>query len=435
MNQPWRRSGARLLFSVGAGAIGLLLLDATVPRMSSLVSGFPYDFIVELVTARGYLDHVNPFTDAGARALQLPQRFGDSGTGHPPSTSFWALPLARLTPSAANAVVGWITVLLLLVEMIGTFTSLGWPAVLPASWLAFTYVLSCSFMQVHLAAGQLSGAIGFLYFVSWRAGRRGDELLSGTALGLACTMKLFPGAVALLLVARRRWTALISAAVAYLAIAAVMTSRFGLSSWPFFLRKQSAIASIWMASIQNQSIHGVVLRMFRPACEARHGLVPAATFVATGISVGLLALAVRWTSRRRGAGRGGAEEADVSFALFVVLSIITSPWSWEHYTVIYVLPAAILLDRLARSLAAGDHRVRTKVMLLLVIAVIATWQIDLGIKLRLGRSVVGGHREDHVALHVFEVLSWAPGYLLALLLFWLARVDYLRRLAHASNPT
>lgn len=416
----WSSYGG-LLFSLGASVVGIFLLIDAIPRIHPLFSGFPYDFAVDQATARGFLDHVNPFTESGARSLNLPQRFGNSGSGHPPTTSFWALPLARMTPEGANVVVDWMTVLLVLLEFLGIFGTLAWPAVLSLAWLAFAYVLSCTFMHYHLGVGQFSAAIGFFYFVSWRAGRRGQEALSGIALGLACTMKLFPGVMAILFLVQRRWRALIAMAATYLAIAVVMTSRYGIRSWLFFLSKQSAIANSWMSSPQNQSIHGVVLRMFYPVCGPGGGVLPIATAISTGISIGLLALAAWWVPRGRDAPR---DATDVSFALLVVLSVITSQWSWEHYVIIYILPAAILTDKLVRAWWAGDRRLTNTIMLLLAAGVVAAWHVDMNTKTTLRAAVLAGHRQDHLRLHVYDLLNWTPGFLLGLLLFLVARRNH-----------
>jgi hypothetical protein len=423
MTQKWLRSALAthrgLLFSVCASAVGFLLLADRIPHVHPHLSGFPWDLAVDHLTAQGFLDHVNPFTASGAEKLNLAQRFGNSGSGHPPTTSFWALPLARLSVEQANSVVGWVTLLLLLLEFVGIFEALGWPAVLSASWLAFAYLMSCNFMQYHIAVGQFSGVIGFLYFVSWRAGRRGEELLSGGALGLACTMKLFPGVILVLFAVQRRWQALGAAVGAFLAIAVIMTSRYGLAAWPFFLSKQSAIANSWMASLQNQSIHGVVLRyLYHPVCKGGGGLAPVATALSAGISFGLIALAA-WLAQ--GSARASRDAYDVSFALFVVLSVITSQWAWEHYTIIYVLPAAIAIDKLARAFGTGARRWQAAVMLLLAFGVVASWHVDMNIKTNLQRAVLGGDRSVHLRLHLYDILNWAPPFVLAGLLYSMAR--------------
>jgi hypothetical protein len=304
-----------------------------------------WDFGVDHITARGFLNHVNPFTESGALQLGLSSSYGPAGSGHPPTTSFWALPFAAYPLEQANVILAAVTLLCLFTELVGTMGALGWPQVFSLAWIAFAFLVSCSFMRYHLVVGQFSAAIGFLYYVAWRAGRRGDQWLCGVAIGLACTMKLFPGVFGLFFLATRRWRAIAGLALAYLTVAAIMTSRYGLASWPFFLAKQPGIVRFWLGSIQNQSIHGVVLRFFSPVCGPRGAPTPLSTGISTALAFALLGGAA-WLTMRRSRTRAAF---DVSFALFVTLSVVTSQWAWEHYLVIYVLPTLILIDSVTRQ--------------------------------------------------------------------------------------
>lgn len=410
-------SYGRLLMLLGLSGICIVWTIHLIPSVRQVTALYPWDLAVDHQTARGFLAHINPYTEVGAVQLGLRQRFGHSGTGHPPTTSFWALPLAFLSLDDAHGALTWLTVLLLFVELVETSRTLGWSAPVCVGWLMLAYCLSGSFMRYHLGAGQFSGPIGFLYFVAWRAGRRGDDLLCGIALGLACTMKLFPAVMMLFLLFTGRWRALIAGCLAYLAIAVVMTWGYGLASWPFFLHEQPPIADAWMGNIQNQSIHGVMLRLFYPVCVPFGPTKPLSTALSGLVSLALMALGVRWVWRQS----THAERLDLPFALFTVVSVITSQWTWEHYTVIYVLPAAILVNHLGRALLAGDRRWTTFAMLIVALGVIASWQIDMNEKATLQQAVWAGQRQLHLRLHVFDVLNWAPGFVLAALLFAVVR--------------
>src|SRR6185503_11144280 len=200
----------------------------------------------------------------------------------------------------------------------------------------------------------------------WRAGRRGQDALCGVALGLACTMKLFPGLMVLLLVVARRWRAVAAAAAAYLGVAAIMTARFGLGSWAFFFDKQPKIANQWLDSLQNQSLHGVVLRLFHPVCGPHGPPLAVATALSVALSLALVALGAWWAYRAVRTTAGW----DVAFALIAVLSLLTSQWTWEHYSVMYLLPLAILVDRGVRAAIAPDAGVGARVRAAAILALV-----------------------------------------------------------------
>jgi hypothetical protein len=401
----------RRLYVLVASFVGLVFLFQAAPAVDSAFGQMHWDLNVDQLTARAVLDGYNPFTPAGVVRSGLSQ-VGPAGTGHPPTTFVWFLPLARMSVHQAGAILGWATILLLLLELASILTLLRCPAPLVTAWLAACFVLSCSFLKYHIVVGQISGLIGFLYFVAWVAGRSRGDWLAGTALGVACTLKAFPGLMVLLFLVALRWRAVLAAILVYLAVFVAVTARLGLASWRYFLAQQAPIADLWMGSIQNQSIHGIVFRWFRPVCEAHGPVLRKATILSTLIGLGLVFAGI-WLVRRivRGAG------FDVAYALFVVLSMVTSQWTWEHYTIIYVLPVSILCAALVAWWRSGRHRQGAAAMLILAGAVVASWAISINTKVELQGAVYNGASSQHVRLHVYDVLSWAPGLALLGMLY------------------
>jgi hypothetical protein len=399
-----------------ASLAGLALLVPALPQLDGAFAEMHNDLNVDLLTARAFLDHYSPFTEAGTLRSGL-AAVGPGGHGHPPTTSFWFLPLGRMSLHAAGVVLGWVTILSLLIELAAILSVLHYPAPLVTAWLMSCFILSCSFMRYHLVVGQISGLIGFLYFAAWMYGRRGDDWLAGAALGIACTLKAFPGLMVVFFLLSCRWRVAAAAIGVYLVVAAYMTAGFGVSSWKLFLTQQGPIANLWMASIQNQSIHGIILRMFRPVCGPRGGLIREATLLSSLLAASLIAFGL-WTVRRIVTLPAGF---DVAYALFVVLSMVTSQWTWEHYSVIYVLPMLILAVALENTWRSRTHRSAVAAMFLILCAVISSWRVDVDTKAQLQAEVLGGASGRHFMLHVYDVLNWAPGLVLLAMLFVVCR--------------
>lgn len=382
---------------------------------SSLVDAFrrtPWDLNVDYLAARAYLNDFNPYTAKGAVRSGVAIA-GLSGFGHPPTTAFWALPLTVFAIRPAGWILAAVTCLLLLVQIIVLVHELELPAPKQTTWIVFSFVATSSFMNYHFGVGQFSGLIGFLLFAGWWALRRQREVLAGVALGAACTLKLFPGVMVLFLVVTCRWRSVIGAVIVYLLIAAVMTLRFTVASWTTFFSVQPLIANQWMGSIQNQSIHGVLAHLFHPVCLAPGPMVHAALTISVGLSALLLFGAGLMTWQRR--HDPGA--FDLSYGLFIVLSVVTSQWAWEHYLIIYVTPAAILSAELRRRWLSGRDRLQTATMFLILVGIVLAWRVDVHWKQRLQRSVLAGNLADHFRLHVADVLNWAPGLFLMTLMF------------------
>ncbi|MEO5769026.1 MAG: glycosyltransferase family 87 protein [Polyangia bacterium] len=390
--------GAFVTFALLAGT---LLISRGLGRINATVASKPvYDLVVDWKGARAFIEGYNPYSPEGQRRAELTA----TGLGHPPTTLFWIVPLARFPLKIAREVLLQVSLLLLLIELILMAREFRVPAAWPSAWLTFGLVLSCDWIDYLLFLGQISQLIAFAYFLAWYCLRRGWDARAGLAVGAACTLKAFPGVLLLFLALARRWRALAAAAALYLAVAAVMTARFGFLAWPQFVQQLHGDADRWMASIQNQAIHGMVLRFFNPVCEPRGPTLPLATAIST---IGALALlgGVAWLARNAGQTR---ERIDLPFALAAVLSVFTSNWAWEHYNVLFILPVVTGLTYLwrlrgRRGLGSGW----TVVAATLLGLVLVTLPVPILEKANL-QSAYLQHPELHFRLHFFEALNMVP---------------------------
>jgi alpha-1,2-mannosyltransferase len=404
--------GVRLIVRLALATVGFLWL---IEGLTAIGRGLPlkhWDAIVDLRAARAFIEGYTPFSEAGvvrARLLEL----GPAGLGHPPTTAFWFLPLAGSPEVLSTAVLTFVVLLLLSLQVMQMVRLKQVPGSLLTAWLIVAYVVSCSFMRYHMNVGQISAVIGFWFFLAWAAARRGHDLEAGLALGAACTMKLFPGLVVVMFLLQRRWRVLLGAAAAYVGVAVIMTSQYGIASWPVFLSKQSRIADIWMGSIQNQSIHGVVAQLFAPICRPSGPVINRATYVSSVISLVLVGLA-SWLVWRSRAVRSAF---DLQFWLFVVLSCVCSQWTWEHYTVIYVGPLLILACHLRDRWRSGRWRNwSTAVTAAGIMAIVCSWRVDHMTKEVVQARYFNGDTTVHVKLHLLHVLNFGPGFLLLALM-------------------
>jgi hypothetical protein len=408
----------RVLFPLAAMVVGAILLAQVVPTQHKLMaSGQAWDLMVDHRLAGAFRDGYNPYSPEGGRRAKL-QELGTSGWGHPPTTAVAAAPLANMTLEAATQVVGWLSVTLLLLSLVLLARDLKLPGETYTAWLAFAFLLYCPFMAWHLKLGQLSVGIACAYIAAWRALRTKQDVLAGIVLGAACGLKYFPGVMFFWLVSLRRWRAAAAMAAVFLAIAGLATARFGTESWMMFAERQGPIADTWMANVQNQSIHGIVLRGFFPTCVlAKAKPMMTATLISVSVSLVMFGLAAWRTAR----ARRNDQAVDLSFALFAVLSSFTSQWAWEHYNVIFFAPLAILFTH-ARSAWAemrGWNRIVRPIVGGVVITVmLATWLIPPALRAELQNQYRLHKMRVHTKLHLVEVANWIPVVALILVLGW-----------------
>jgi hypothetical protein len=381
-----------------------------------------YDLNIDWSGARAIAAGHNPYSPEGIKFMGAPQ---GAGLGHPPTTLVWLLPLSDLSLPAAKAVWNELTLLLLFVHLLLVATELELPSPLATVPLLVGLVLCASWMRNHLSLGQLSEWIAFLYALAWLHLRRGREAWAGALIGLACTLKWYPGAVVVLFLLARRYRFVLAASAAWLAVAIPVTARIGLVAWKQFLSQQREFVIQWMTDLRNASIEGFVQRLHYPACKFFHGpRQPWATgtYLATGLSLALAVLA--WWLTRRPLREGRA--IDLPFALLTLVSMVTGPWAWEHYNVLVILPLFVTLVALVRARRCGLGVAWTAAGALTLAAVVAMLAVNMNWKLELWSAWFGKGppqpKPPHALLHFAEAISLlaAPALivLISLLIRW-----------------
>ena len=349
------------LIALSLFAVGLAL--RFIPILFDTLNTHPYDGKVDWLAARAFLAHENPYSP------ELLARNKLDGLGHPPTTSFWFLPLAHLDLQMMSRVLGHLSVFLLLFTIYLTLDELELPMALPVACVLALLILYTHWMRFHLHLAQISQLISFLFLLMWLALRRDEEVLGGVFLGAICTLKLFPGMLALFLLFQRRLRVVITAGVVYLSVAALMTSRFGLVAWPQFLKSEKVIVDFWIGNMRNASLHGVVLRAFHPVCVQQAGAKWYATAIATAIGVVLFALCVylyyRLPEERK---RETLFRTDIPCSLLLMLGVFCNPFVYEHYQALTVVPLLVALYAIWKCNRGGILSLRLSLIALGLIA-------------------------------------------------------------------
>jgi hypothetical protein len=400
---------------------GSLLIDNLPARTIAPMQEFHGDCLVDAWGARAWSEHWDPYSPEGLKRAAIPN------LGHPPTTPAWFLPLWKYEPRTIHGVVGHLVLAMLLVMMILLASELGAPVPLATAVLAFAFVVSQTWMQYHLAMIQIGTPCALLYVLSWYFLRRGRELAGGAMMGLALTLKFFPGLLMVFFLATRRWRAFVAGCVAWLAVAVPMTWRYGLASWSEYFAKQPEVNNYWASNIKNGGLPGVVLRMWWPSDGLQHGPnLPAASALSLAASV----LIVLWAWRiSRGLWQKNGASLDGPFALFAALSVFLNPVVWEHYFVLVPFPFAVAAAMLWGAQRRGLSVPWTALGAAVLAATVWMLNIDIGMKQR-GLRAAG----SHLVYHAYEMANWIfwpalAALLGALTLFFARRQGYPERLS------
>ena len=195
--------------------------------------------------------------------------------------------------------------------------------------LAFAAMLAWEPTLSLLRQGQSGLLIAPLLVLGWFLLRRGRPVLAGIPLGVATCLKLYPGLLLVYLLFRHR-RALASALLTILVLSAAPVPFVGWRIYPEYYSSARIIAKMYGNYPANLSLLGLLTKNGLPVSGAFVGLV------------GLVVVgAVIWRLQKTTKPQLG-NRFDLEFSLFLILMLLLSPISWDHYWVLLILPIVVL---------------------------------------------------------------------------------------------
>jgi len=275
-----------------------------------------------------------------------------------------------------------------------------------ASMLVFAVaVAGWSAVTSALRNGQSGLLLGGLMTLGWLALRRGHDALSGVAVGVAASLKLYPGLLLVYLLLRRP-RALAVALGTMALLAGLPAALFGVQIYRDYFQTADSAVAVWAGLDVNLSLLGLLVRIV-----GAPGLwLPIDERVFAALAVAVVAVLAYGLWRRRESA--GAEALDVEYSIFLALMPLLSPMAWHHYLPILLLPLAVA----GRRLLCGTPTWRGVLGFLGLLAVLATPEGAF--------PYVFGALADRVGWFPREPLSSAPTLALVALSFFLATAAF-----------
>jgi len=302
---------------------------------------------------------------ARARALGI---HGPAGEGDPvlnflyPAWTVLAyVPLSRLPWTAAR--VAWF------------FLSAGAVAV-SLAWFARALAKDPDEERVLLAAGLLGASFFFPVWYGLMTGQangllllsaagsslllaRGRPFAAGLALAPAAFCKPFLALPALVFVAQGAWSALAGLAAGGAALGLLSLAAGGADAFAAWLSQISSHNVLDVAEWRNHGLKAATLALFgRGETTEPLRYLPA---LATGLFWAGVALAAGLALLSLMPGRGRAADAGLGLGATLVLALLLTPKSWEHYGV-FLIPAFLACARAARRLPPREESIAFAVL-------------------------------------------------------------------------
>jgi hypothetical protein len=287
----------------------------------------------------------NVYDPAYGRALVRPFTISDEfrreiidvGFWYPPPSIFVFLPLA-LFANPHEALLFWYgiqTAALLAAIVVIARTFLRSDGVIGIALVA-ALILMLPATALTVWYGQTT-FLALLFTALFWKGR--SSALGGVSLALAACVKPFVGALAVVLICRRRLHSLGGVAAGALVLCAATAIAFGLSMFTTYFRARpdSRIPALVYGEVSNESLLGFIVRVTHGVSgnHLSHGAVTAFGAIALVLTAITLWLCVR------------SEEADdqVVLAMMLSLALLIYPASQVFYSVLLIIPALVLWSR------------------------------------------------------------------------------------------
>ena len=339
--------GLKLFWLVVGGTLCLLWGVATASRVTPK-PGMAYDFAQEWTSARNFFTGHPIYLNLDQ---SMPLHMGTKWhavhinvNAHPPGSVFLLLPFGLLDYRTAQTT--W-TILSLLALAVSVWLIIGPRGLAMSPWYALpiaAILLSSNALAAQVYQGQFNLVLLLLLTLAWLADRAELDAWSGAMIGLAAALKLFPAFLLLYFVVRRRWTAVVLAAVWFGLVNGLGMLVLGWEAYRSYFtevvprvngfRDYWANASVWgYWSKLLDAPNGHILTLWH---------VPAVAKAASLLSAGLLTALTAWRCYRA----ADRADRDGAFGLCVIAMILVAPIAWDHYFLMLVLPLAMLWCRL-----------------------------------------------------------------------------------------
>ncbi|HYE71840.1 MAG TPA: glycosyltransferase family 87 protein [Blastocatellia bacterium] len=328
------------------------------------------DFMQEYLLAKAAIAGINPYLPLPELAHRFisppPEILLQHPTPHPPPVAVISLPLVLLRYEQAAAVwfgfeIGCIFVAAYLL-LCGLSLRPGFLNIVTLGSLALCWH---PFWE-ELVLGQINTLLLVLLLAAWIDFRSGRDARGGIWLGLIIALKVMAWPIAIFMLLKQRWYALIAIALTVVGMHLVAMAVIGINYYFDYYRHLDEVMTFYRYNGWNISLWSIGYRLF----EGTQGYIVTvplffSPFMAKAVSIALplLLLIVALVCALR------SVKFDTAFGILVGASLLVNPVAWTHYLTLLTLPVALAVrDLLSRQRSRPQLFAATVTALLLLVS-------------------------------------------------------------------
>ncbi len=219
-------------------------------------------------------------------------------------------------------------------------------------WFALALIAAIYYypLRYSLSLGQTSPLVFLGIVALYYLAKAGHEKSTGVVLGGIISLKITPLLLVLFFMARRKWTVVLACTVTLLVIGFGSIVLVGWENNQAFLENLFRLSGLSLASWNNQSLDGFLLRLVSDRSYVSSwqllALPPAMRALSWCVCAALAALWL-WMLLRPAPHREDGRDL-LDFSLALVLMVLLPPVSWTHYFVVLLFPYGVLLREVSR---------------------------------------------------------------------------------------
>jgi len=340
------------LLALLAAIVAVFVTRTMIPAQNRLTHGFlayyaAGDLIASGTDARQLYDA--PAFEQRVRELSH-GTVRDIYLGNTPALAVAWLPFAKLPVETARRL--WIALNGLFLVIVIALTAARLPAShrLPVVVLLAFLLTTSSPAREQMFVGQMYAFVLLLHAFGLRAFERGNDAVTGAALGIAMMLKLSGWPIVVLLLLRRRWQALYWVAATAAAVFLLTLPWVGIDAWreAVFVQMPASAALPAAKLSAYQTVSGLWQHLFR--YDAVYNPQPMADLPWLAVAGTLLTTLAACAALLR-----PGLSPQVQYAGAMVLTVLLSPLAEQYHYMLVLLPFALLC---VHGYVAGSKRLR-----------------------------------------------------------------------------
>jgi hypothetical protein len=205
-------------------------------------------------------------------------------------------------------------------------------------------------LRYSVSLGQTSPLVFLGIVMLYYLAKSGRETWAGVILGGIISLKITPLLLVPFFMARRKWATALSGAATLLVIGLAGLAAAGWEGNRAFLENLFRLSGVSLASWNNQSLDGFLLRLVHDRSYVSSwqllALSPGMRLLSWGIGAVLTLL---WCKLLlpQAPWRGDSEDL-LDFSLTLVLMVLLPPLSWSHYYIVLLFPYGAVVREIIR---------------------------------------------------------------------------------------